>query len=414
MTVNATAIWRVRPSGSNTNGGGYDPGISGAATDYSQQNSAQATGTTGTSTASTTFTDAGGAFTSAMIGNALWLASATGTPTVGAYFITAVGSATSVTLDRASGTYTAAHYAVGGGWADFWTNTTSSGPTVAGNVVYTLGSGTPNPASYSFDYIAGSAFTNVSGVNFYNDPGTPGYLSPPNTTGGMPCIKVTADNVWTAKTAQIQGLWFVCNSSGLTAGDSVFIHSAGNSTIFGCVFDQNAVDYGLIGDSNLNVIGCECFSSVAPGSAATTNSAIFVANDAACIGCNIHDVFSVGVNVAGGDAIGNIIAKCRGSGIYYGGTSNVYNNTIDGNLGNAINMAGNFNGVVIVNNIISNHTGAGKSGISAATLTGSILDYNVFYNNTANYGTGIVAGPHDTALGVTPYVGSATENYSLV
>src|SRR5271170_2466310 len=101
MAVNATAIWRVRPSGSNTNGGGYDPGISGAATAYSKQNTAQATGTLGTSTASTTFTDAGGAFTSAMVGNALWIASGAGF-TVGAYFITAFGSSTSVTLDRAS------------------------------------------------------------------------------------------------------------------------------------------------------------------------------------------------------------------------------------------------------------------------------------------------------------------------
>lgn len=74
MTVNSTAVWRVRPSGSNTNGGGYDAGISGAATDYSQQNAAQASGTHGVTTGSTTFTDAtANAFTSAMIGNALYI-----------------------------------------------------------------------------------------------------------------------------------------------------------------------------------------------------------------------------------------------------------------------------------------------------------------------------------------------------
>ena len=49
MAINATAIWRVRPSGNNANGGGYDPGIAGAATDYSQQNAAQASGSAGTS-----------------------------------------------------------------------------------------------------------------------------------------------------------------------------------------------------------------------------------------------------------------------------------------------------------------------------------------------------------------------------
>ena len=63
MAVTATAIFRVRPAASNTNGGGYDGIAYPGGVDYSQQNSAQATGTLGTSTASTTFTDAGGAFT---------------------------------------------------------------------------------------------------------------------------------------------------------------------------------------------------------------------------------------------------------------------------------------------------------------------------------------------------------------
>jgi hypothetical protein len=41
------------------------------------------------------------------------------------------------------------------------------------------------------------------------------------------------------------------------------------------------------------------------------------------------------------------------------------------------------------------------------------VDYNTYYNNTSNYNA-INAGPHDTALGVTPYVAQATENYTLV
>ena len=53
-----------------------------------------------------------------MVGNALWIASGTGF-TTGVYFIAAFVSSTQVTLDRASGTGTAAHWAVGGGWADF-------------------------------------------------------------------------------------------------------------------------------------------------------------------------------------------------------------------------------------------------------------------------------------------------------
>ena len=138
----------------NTNGGGYDPGISGAATDYSQQNSAQASGTHGTTTGTTTFTDATAlAFTSAMVGNAIYI---TGTgQTTGWYFVTAYSSSSVVTLDRSPGTGTLATWHLGGGWADF-TNLVSTGPLVAGNTVYALGSGTPNPASYTYDYTVAS------------------------------------------------------------------------------------------------------------------------------------------------------------------------------------------------------------------------------------------------------------------
>jgi hypothetical protein len=42
MSVNATTVWEVRPTlGSDTNGGGFDPGVSSPGTDYSQQTSPQ-------------------------------------------------------------------------------------------------------------------------------------------------------------------------------------------------------------------------------------------------------------------------------------------------------------------------------------------------------------------------------------
>ena len=149
MAVNATAIWRVRPSGSNTNGGGYDSGIAGAATDYSTQNSAQASGTHGAGSGTTTFTDStAAAFTSAMVGNAIKIAGQ------GFYFVTAFTNASNVVVDRTLGTFSSASWSLGGGWADYFTNTTSAGPLVAGNWCLILGSGIPDPSSYTFDYLA--------------------------------------------------------------------------------------------------------------------------------------------------------------------------------------------------------------------------------------------------------------------
>lgn len=97
MAILVTAVWEGRTTGSTLNGGGYDPGIAGAGTDYSQQDSPQLTVTDGAVTAGTAaLTSATGGFTSAMIGNALY---ESGDPKQ-RYFITAVGSSNACTLDR--------------------------------------------------------------------------------------------------------------------------------------------------------------------------------------------------------------------------------------------------------------------------------------------------------------------------
>jgi hypothetical protein len=148
MAVNATAVWRVRPSGNNTNGGGYDAGIGGAGTDYSQQNAAQlSVSDAAATTGGTTLTSTTGGFTTAMIGNAVYLS---GTNfTTGFYFITARASSNSVTIDRdpTNGSNASAGTChVGGGWADFWTNTVNgASQVVPGNTIFILGSGHAEP-----------------------------------------------------------------------------------------------------------------------------------------------------------------------------------------------------------------------------------------------------------------------------
>jgi len=101
--ANSTAIWKVRAGGSQSNGGGFDPLVTNAGTDYTDQDSPQTSGTTGTVTSgSTTFVDASAAFTSAMIGNVMQISAATGgsAAAVDYYVITAYTSATTVTLAR--------------------------------------------------------------------------------------------------------------------------------------------------------------------------------------------------------------------------------------------------------------------------------------------------------------------------
>ena len=418
MAISASAVWRVRPSGSNTNGGGYDSTISGAGTDYSQQNAAQATGTHGTASGSTSFTDTtANAFTSAMVGNALQISSGSGI-TAGTYFVTAFSSSSQVTLDRSPGTGTVAVWHLGGAWADPQTNLASTNYVASGNIIYVLGSGIPTTSSYGTpDYTLTTFLTPVAGLYLWGDPATPSY-----STGGMPLISAAGLAFYVSTALNLQNLWTFASSA---SNGSLGIFN-GTGTAYNCVFDQNGYDVATTFQHNM--FGCEVFSSVAKRS--TNANPAWTSGQYSHLvkGCNFHDCIGTAIATSAMEQItDNIIAKNGGDGISLsnGGTAgwmqSISGNTIDGNAGNGIVMA-NANSLpntTILNNLITNHTTAGKYGISAPFSTvaandrlKTFIDYNVFYNNTANY-SGISAGAHDTPASSNPYVAQSTENYSL-
>lgn len=108
MSIPTTTVWEVRTTGSDSNGGGFDPVSGSGHTDYSQQDSAQLSLTDVVTIGTTTVTSVTGGFTSAMIGNAINI---TGD---GVYFITARASTNSITVDRATGTGSGQTGKVGG------------------------------------------------------------------------------------------------------------------------------------------------------------------------------------------------------------------------------------------------------------------------------------------------------------
>jgi hypothetical protein len=430
VAVLATAVWRARPSGVNTNGGGYDPGISGAATDYSQQNAAQASGTHGTTIGTTTFTDATAlAFTSAMIGNAVYI---TGSgQTTGWYFVTAFTSSSVVTLDRSPGTGTLATWHLGGGWADFWTNTTSSGPGVPGNIVYILGGASPSYGAP--DYSPSTFFTPVNGsttsgnFSFIGDPNTPSG----NGYSGLPLIQTQGLLFYNSSALVLKNLFIVAGSSSF----GYIVSTTGPSYFIGFILDQNGYDISLISNGTFHAISCEVYSSQNKRTTNANYAFVTGAFGSDVVGCNIHDCIGPAISLANiGGVTGNIIAKCGGTGINiaFSGSNyqqNVKNNTIDGNLGSGIVFATQeaLQLTTCLNNIISNHTQSGTYGmtVSAGTtaannLVKGFVDYNTFYNNTTDLNS-IGYGAHDTSnsgsapnlISATPYVASSTENYTL-
>jgi hypothetical protein len=161
MSLPLATVWEVRPSGgSDTNGGGFVAGASG--TDYSQQNSAQFSGTdlvvSGTSATSVSHS-----FISTDVGNLINISAGSGL-TTGFYEVVSVTGGTA-TLDRSAGTGTGGTWALGGALA---TVSTAMASAVVSNTIYLKG---------TYTVTAVQAFTSAT---FNNNTGNPfvinGYL----------------------------------------------------------------------------------------------------------------------------------------------------------------------------------------------------------------------------------------------
>lgn len=129
---------------------------------------------------------------------------------------------------------------------------------------------------------------------------------------------------------------------------------------------------------------------------------------------------------SGSSLIGCIISKSRGGdGIQVSTTSvglnEIDNCTVDGNAGHGIvvNTQAALAQTTLRNNIISNHTGAGKYGLTVSAGTTAQNDRvkmgcnnNVYYNNTADVNA-ISYGANDTHGGANPFVDQANDDYTL-
>jgi hypothetical protein len=101
--LSAGIVFEVRSTGSNTNGGCFDPGVTSPGTDFSQQDTAQVAFTDLVIAATTTnLSSVANPFTSASVGNCIQITSGTGF-TVGFYEVKSVAGGVA-TMDRSVGT----------------------------------------------------------------------------------------------------------------------------------------------------------------------------------------------------------------------------------------------------------------------------------------------------------------------
>lgn len=424
MAFTSNAVGRIRAAGSNLNGAFFDASISGAGTDYSQQDAAQLALIDCASTASTTITSVTGGFTAVMIGNAIRLSSGTGV-TVGFYFITAVTDTNTITVDRASGTYTAGVGKVGGAaatLAQLINSVAAAGnKCVAGNTIYVRGAGTDNPGTADYTntgYIQPVAGTQSAHVRILGEYGRPRF----NVDGLFLYRYNYTDihNLYIVATSNSNGTLGILFDSENTIGSSIrncYI-SLGNQTgLLGvCLAGTEFIDNEIYGGTSSPTLSAGCYG-ITLGSSADCSK---------IVGNHIHHCRDSGIYInnstAAGGAIGeNVIRANAGDGITCNPTATfvgtIDGNVIDGNAGHGVNFAtvASFVSTSIFNNLITNHVGVGKvalnigAGTTASNdLLRQLVDYNGFYGNTTDY-TNISAGDNDVVCSADPYTAVGTD-----
>lgn len=414
MAFNATAVGRVRTGGNAANGTFYDPGISGAGTDYTQQDAAQATWTSSLSMAGTsTLTDSGSnnLFTSAMIGNAVKVGSLF-------YFITAYTNANSVTVDR-SDTFTNQSGRLGGAAADPWTIFNNSGAThskvVPGNTIYIRGSGSRDPGSADYSRSGYQSPINGTSTNYVHLIGE----------NGRP--RLSADGLMMFGGTYIRYQSLYLDATGTSNASLGVIHIHDRCIVDDCKINllNNAV-VGIRAEQSGNritrneIIGHTTTPTASGGSyGLQLNGLGGLAEGNTICNCKSHGIYiNAGVTVRK-----NLVKACAEDGIYINSIGNIdgsaVGNTVDANLGHGINVQSTVTlaSGLIRNNLITNHTASGKVGLRIAAGTTAEndaiahgCDYNRFYNNTSHY-SGISAGANDATLSADPYTDDSTNDF---
>ena len=182
MALTANTVWEVRSAGSDTNGGAFDATIANHGTDYSQQDAKNTVGNNistadAVAAGTTTITSATASFTSAIVGNVIYLQGGSGSLTAVWRQVTAFTNSTTVTVDATVATGTGITMNIGGALASPGQCAASF---VANNTMW-IKAGTYTVSSTSSNVSGGIvAMTGGGAIQGYNasrgDDGTPPVL----------------------------------------------------------------------------------------------------------------------------------------------------------------------------------------------------------------------------------------------
>ena len=398
MAIPSNTDWELRTTGATTNGGGFFDNNPGTSVDYSQQDAAQlaltdiATDGSGTGISSVT-----GGFTAAMEGNCIYLAGS-GVAT-GWYMISGYTDTNNVTIERSAGaSATGITGNVGGAWL----------PNDTDSAIFFSGT---NKGNYNYIYWKTGTYTFTALVTASHGYGR--WVGYKTTRGDVPIgddrpfidFGTGAGYVnWTASYGRTNNLRMI--NSNVTVSPSQTMYSSGAAhQQYNCKIERiggGANNYGMRFNSDYGfAVQCEYRSSLGIG-------LLFADADFTASYCYIHDSYR-GASYTSSGARGANFIGCIFSNIgdyalnlYY--ASKAVGCTFYDVTGTGLNGASIP--VVAVNNIF--HT----CGTAFSGPEGNTSDNNVYYNNTADFAVGVVAGERD--LFTDPMmVDPANEDFTL-
>ena len=419
----ATLTWYTYTTGSDSNGGCFDPALGG--TNFANAAAATVVFSAGNSNQlsaaqnSTTVTSAGTPFLNAHIGNCIQIASGTNF-VVGVYKITAVGSSSSITVDRAPATAGAGSVGNGnlaGALATLGAST--------GLLLYQEGSTTA--------YIKATASYTPSGNLLLPQgvPGTPtiwrGFTST-ITDGGSATIAPSSGEIVTVEGySNLENLiwdgggsnFFITDinlaqshaivrnvvinhftTEGLiaTGGNNVILNSLAENGKAACVagFTTSGVGSIFMGDvSTANP--CDGFKDTNASPSSTWNRCLSYANT----GGSSHG-FELSGSSSGNPKFVSVVA---------------YNN---GGAGISCTNAGACDTLTVIDSAFVDNATYGISSAVTVYNNTSGMDFNAFFGNTTNDLQNFVHGPNDfcasgcaTLLSGVPFASAGTGNFGL-
>jgi len=421
--ITATTAWEVRSGSAATNGGGFDIATAGtnmaifdnknaAGCSSCQSASVNISTTDAVTNGTTTITSATANFSSAIVGNVIYVTGGTGSITAAWYQVATFTNSTTIVVDRSTGLTTGTGATMNIGGALDLPTTANSVPVVAGNTIWVKG------ASYTVanaTYANGTVSAPIWWVGFTSTHGDGGKatLVASGSSGQM----ITSGNynrwnnwTWDANGATTAAEGCFTAAQGTTADNIECKNYEAATGISGAALGTFTNLYSHDGRS-----GC---------TQAVSNPARlskFVIDTQPCIGiaftsgsctnaCNL--TVENGIIRNGTGATGHGISSTVTSGGVI-----IERVTIDTMAGDAILCSGADVCVNTVgrNLILSNITGtalnSSTTDYTAAQYTAFGFDYIGFYNNGTNR-TRIPAGAHDVTISAQPYIAAGT-NYGL-